>query len=509
MRKTACILLFLMLLTTGLPAQVQGSLSQMDGKWIMHVWGSHSQRGYAHGYLLGQPVRQIIRGYMFQLVAMGSPATYNQLISFYLNHFNVEAKYQQEAQGILDGMQAAGTDIYFTEMERNFIKEDILLFNCLYDLYYYTGSVLGNPNLQVNCATLASWQSTTQADSLLNGNLVISRLMDWNQDATLIANPLLLVSHPTETDEQKWISFGYPGMIGTVSGISASGKAAFLNTGNLHDFNNLNGLHPITLSLRNGIELDDYNNDGWDDIWDVELSIASKLSLSGMIAHVVSESPAAMSIVVETNNMFGTAFRTHATNDVIPPYHLAATNHFRALTNPVCCTRYANIADSLAVSSAVSAKRQLRILFGAAGLENNLMAMQYTPVSGNILWSAASLSQPAYQLPMLQFNRSELLNFSTPNQDETAVLPVRNISVYPNPAPAGTDIRIKLNYETDAPLLIYNLKGQKVATLNGKGRDREWNGKTDDGSNAGAGIYLLRHNPAYRENGTAKLLLLQ
>ena len=41
-------------------------------------------------------------------------------------------------------------------LERNLVKEDILLYNSIYDLYYYARYELGNENLELNCATLAS-----------------------------------------------------------------------------------------------------------------------------------------------------------------------------------------------------------------------------------------------------------------------------------------------------------------------------------------------------------------
>lgn len=507
MRRIIYLSLVLVLLSISLGAQVNGVLSQMDGKHVLHVWGTHTERGYAHGYLLAQPILLILHNYVYQSFAMSNSIIYNNLLNFHAGHFNIEAKYLQEAQGIVDGMLASASGAYFTPLERNLVKEDILLLNSLYDLYYYARYELGNEALELNCATLASWGSTTQADTLLNGGMVISRLMDWNQDASLINNPLLLISHPSESNEQDWVSFTYPGMIGAISAISESGKAAFLNTGNDHSYSTGLNVHPITLSIRNGIERDDLFQDGWDDINDILTAVNADSSLSGMIVHAVSDTYAPMSIVIETNNLLGTTFRSMETGGLIPPYHLAATNHFRALSTSICCTRYNNIADSLNANSAMTAKRQLNVIKGAAGLENNLMAIQYTMNSGLILWSTASLTQPAYQIPMIPLWLDELMDFSTETQDETNVSVIPLLKVYPNPAKLDHSITFRSSSKSRSDLEIYNLKGQRIITLKGDGKTWQWNGRTEKGTPAAAGIYLCR--PAKQEGKaiTVKLLL--
>jgi len=506
--KTYFILAFVLLLC-GLKAQVNGTLTQTDGKWVLKTWGTHQQRGYAHGYLLSQPIMQIFNTYFYQIVAMSNPDVYNNLQNFYLTHFDVEQKYLQEAQGIADGLVASGTDIYLSGLQRNLTRDDILTANCLVDLNFYRSQITGNSNLELNCASLSSWGTSTQADTLLQGSVVVTRFMDWNQDGSLIANPLLIASHPSEPDEQDWVSFTYPGMIGALSAISASGKAAFLNTGNDHTTNNLNSLHPILLSIRNGIEQDDYNNDGADNITDVYQAVADEVSLSGTIVQTISENPLVMTGIIETNNSLGTVLRTVQNNDNLPPgMHLAATNHFRLLTNPICCSRYSNIVDSLTVNPLITAKRQLALLSGAAGLENNMMAIQYIPASGKILWSAATLTLPAYQNEMDNYNLAELLDFTNPIEDETVSHPLTELIVYPNPARLNTVVKITGKSAMASPLAVYNLKGQKVAEIAAQTDGFSWNGKNSINEPVAAGLYLLKTKGADGKFVSAKLLLL-
>ncbi len=503
------LVVLLLCFVIGLNAQVNGILTQNNGKWILKTWGTHQERGYAQGYLLSQPIMQIINTYMYQTVAMSDSAVYNDLLNFYLSHFEVETKYQQEATGIINGLAASGTNIYLAGLQRNINSADILTANCLVDLYFYQSQITGSSNLELNCASISSWGSSTQADAFLQGNVVITRFMDWNQDGSLIANPLLMVSHPTEAGEQDWISFTYPGMIGALSAISASGKAAFLNTGNIHDTNNLNGLHPILLSIRNGIEAQDYNNDGADNITDIYQAIDDQLSLSGTLVHAVSENPVTMTGIIEANNNLGTVMRTSAQNDNLPPgTHLVATNHFRLLNPPVCCTRYGNIVDSLTTNPVISAKRQLSLLIGAAGLQNNMMSMQYEPSSGRLLWSTATLSQPAFQNEMSILNRTELFSLPNSNQDETSALQPIGLNVYPNPAQLNSTVKISSKTRIVASLEVYNLKGQKIAIIHSEKGEFKLITHTAGNEEFSAGIYLLMTKGINGQRMVSKLLLL-
>ncbi|MFO7660103.1 MAG: T9SS type A sorting domain-containing protein [Candidatus Cloacimonadaceae bacterium] len=508
MKKIIYLTLILLIAGSGLFAQVNGELTQMGNNWILQTWGTHQQRGFAQGYLLSQPIMQIYQNYIFTILAMGNPVVYNSIVSFYQTSFVVEQKYDQEAQGMIDGMQAAGTDLYISALGRQLNKDDLLTFNCIVDLHSYFSSLKAIGGSAPGCASLSSWGTSTQADSLLNGNVVISRFLDWDQDATLIANPLMIVSHPSEPDEQKWISFTYPGMIGALSGISASGKSAFLNMGNVNTYNNINGLHPILFSIRNAIESNDYNNDGFDDITDVYDAVSARLSLSGTIIHTVSEDPITLTGVIETNNSLGTVMRTVLNNDTLPGMHLAATNHFRLLSSPVCCTRYANIVDSLTVNPFLSAKRQLTVLKGAAGQDNNMMAIQYIPTIETILWSSATLSQPAYMNQMITLDTGVLFGYNTSAAEEIQPPFSSELKIYPNPARINTTITIEQTGKTSQTLEVYNLKGQKIRDIESSGDFYRWDGKTSLGKPAGAGIYLLKVRDSNHSAKAAKLLLL-
>jgi hypothetical protein len=509
MRKMIYVMLLLLALSAGLFAQVNGELTIVEGKKIVHVWGNHYQRGYAQGYLLSQPILQIFDEYIFQIVAMGNPTIYNAVVAFFQDSFEVEYKYHSEAQGIIDGMQAAGSVLYISELGRTLTSDDLLTFNSIPDIYPYFSNIGYDLNVGMYCASLSSWGTATQADTLLAGDAVITRFLDWDMDDALVGNPIMIVSHPSEPDEQKTINFGYPGLMGMLSGINESGTSAFLNMGNVHSTGNVTGLHPMLLSIRNGLESADYNDDGNADIMDVYNAIAYENYLSGTIVHALSENPQPSAGIIEANNVSGVMMRTNAFADDIPGMNLAATNHFRMLTSPVCCTRYVNIADSLYTNGDVSAKRQYAILSGAAGQDNNMMAIQFTPSTGRILWANASLAEPAFDNSATALNSNELFSYAVSASDDVITPVPPTLRVYPNPAQSFAFITLQGSEKRDAKVEVFNLKGQKINALQGDGKNWRWDGRDEEGELAGNGIYLFRLQDAQGRIQTAKALLLK
>ena len=482
--KHIYLILILGLLAIPLCAQSNGDLQYIGDQAILQVWGNHFERGHAQGYLLGGPILDIFQ-YYYQNATNSDPDDYNYMWNYFQEHFDTDTRMLSEVQGMISGMQEAGTELYHTGLQRNLGAEDILLVNALADMQQMRNATSEN-DLEFGCASLASWGISTQQDSLLAGASVITRFWDWIRNSTLIANPLLVVHHPSESDEQKWMGFTYPGLIGPLSAINEANTWASLNNGNNHTATHYQGLDPILFDLRRGIEQLDFNSDGSSDALDLIASIGGGLHLMGAIIHTLSENSAGLiPVVIETNNS-GTVTRYYDQNGNLPGNHLAATNHFRQLISPTWCTRYAHIQDSLNVDHNISAERQWRVLSGAAGVSFNLTALQFIPSTGQILWASATAALPAYQAPAISLSVPVLFNFSTPVADENIPAAQFSFSCHPNPLPANTALKL----QSTQPLqicVLHNIRGQKVF-------ERDLSGKTEveiSFAHLPAGVYLL------------------
>ena len=458
--KKLYISLILLALACAMAAQANGNLQQIGEKAILHVWGDHNQRGFAQGYLLGPQIMDVFDQFYYVSVAWNSPVNYAFLMDYYQQHFESDPRLESEAAGLIAGLQEAGTSLHHAGLGRDLTAADVMLSNAFLDMMLVR-SAFTDDDLELGCSSLASWGVSTQQDSLLAGNAVITRFLDWTQTNVLIDNPLLTVHHPSEPDEQDWISIGFPGLLGGLTAISEAGVWASLNVGNDHYATDLQGLDPVMADLRRGIERVDLDGSGATNALDVCAAISAGNHHSGTIIHTLSEiGGERINIAAETNNS-GTALRHYDQNGSLPGNHLAATNHFRLLAYPTCCTRYNAIIDSLPANPDMTAKRQWNLLSGAAGMETNLAAVQYVPSTGAIIWSSATLSQPAYQRPALSFTISELFSYTVDASDEL-IPPARpSVSCYPNPATTGGEINLKGPAGLDR-VELFNLRGQQV-----------------------------------------------
>lgn len=278
-------------------------------------------------------------------------------------------------------------------------------------------------------------------------------------------------------------------------------------------------MHPIFLSIRNGIESTDYNENGQCNPADVAVAIADKLHLSGSITHsICSTEKDSFAIVTESNNANGVAIRTVADNTEVPGDNLVATNHFRTLYPPVFCNRYNNIVDSLDVSTEISSTRSWNLLCGAAGTYGNLQTIQFIPVNGQILWATSpDPANPAYTQIPTEFNLEELFglnNIISPNAENRL-----QIFSYPNPFSYETEIFYQLpRGVSDCEIEIYNVKGQKVKSLECSNAvnatkphyeySATWNGKNEQGKQVAQGVYFYKVETA-EETMVKKMVLVR
>ncbi len=106
-----------------------------------------------------------------------------------------------------------------------------------------------------------------------------------------------------------------------------------------------------------------------------------------------------------------------------------------------------------------------------------------------------------------------LLRNFTVGVDDLVQSPISGFSAYPNPF--NPDVRIAFNLAVgdDVELNIYNLRGQKVRTLqkgklSGGNHVLRWDGRDDSGRGVGSGIYFARIQ-SKKETRTIKLTLIK
>lgn len=334
------------------------------------AWGTHEEIGFAHGFLLAeQCIANMTR---FVVGSTGyhwwTPSQYeSQVLPFFRAYFSIPPSYQEEAEGLLAGMQAKGASLYHPALGRTVTVEDILCANALGDFQGF------------NCSSNSGWGESTAADDTLEGGVVIGRNFEFKtgQDATLGHTSLVIATDPSEVGEQRTASITFAGYFGCTSVVNGHGVGAFIDNGNYASVGSIGpgSLIPFGFSLRTAVQ-----DAGTLEVFDVASRIDQSTSRYAYDVHVVAPfddahpTPAA---ILELNNL-ADSLRFAADNSLAPAisssHNLVVTNHHRVLYPPVYCDRYASMACSLNANTVIDTQRALRIQDSVAWWVNSYLA---------------------------------------------------------------------------------------------------------------------------------------
>jgi hypothetical protein len=362
---------------------VSGSLQDIQGARVLVLKGTHAVRGYTHGCLAGAQVMDVFSNFFVAKYFRDSDSLYAVGRAFAAQQMLYQTDYVKEATALVNGMVAAGANIFQPVLGRNIDSLDILMLNSKEELVSVVGYNFG-------CSSLASWGSATQNDSLLNGGLVVTRFWDWTPYPAMVNNVLMVVHCPAETDERNWVSAEWAGTLGACTGVATDQLGTFLNYGN-NGGSYLSKANPgpyraVSLALRDAVEQRDYNADGQTSGDDVLAALrAGPTGFSSIIQVVTGDS----AFVVELDNSYGLRVRTPAHNPTHMGQSLIATNHFRLLVAPLPCDRYQKLTDSLTADPTMTRQRSWDLLTQAAGTGWSVYKIQYQPTLGSIWWAPA------------------------------------------------------------------------------------------------------------------------
>ncbi|SEH06479.1 C45 family peptidase [Candidatus Venteria ishoeyi] len=283
-----------------------GMLFEVDGLKVLKVWGSHYERGFAHGFLLQREIADMWNHYIFPSLLGGDSATYNWVHDYMRLNYVIDERYMEEARGLLAGYNAFADPMprYIDAIARELDEWDILMLSNIegiataawrwhegFDgtITQPTGAANTQPYVGPGCSSSSAWGANTADASDINGTVLI-RNTDWDAHPAFLRNHLLLVSVPAESDEQAWLSPTWPGSFWALSGMNESGIAAVEQTGDsLLAAPYAGEAHPTPtgLSTRKGLEMKDYNADGISSVDDVVAAILDYDHTGTWIVHVV------------------------------------------------------------------------------------------------------------------------------------------------------------------------------------------------------------------------------
>lgn len=340
-----CAIVSCLLTVSPVAWSVSGEFQIINGVRVLNLWGTYSDMGYAHGYLLGTEIMDVVNQYMMPMI--GAAAYQQYALPLYRQWFDFPDDYLEEVTQIRNGMIAAGTDLTITQLGRDLTVEDLCVMNCVVDLTQFMST---NADMTMACSSVNGWGDGTEIDPYLPRGLIHCRDLDWSDTAShlLGRKSVIMAYSPSDSRAQAWIAISFPGFVGCLSGMNRDGVGATLNVGNYKvNPGSATSMQPICIQLRSALEIQDPNQDGRSDAEDVYdyLDEHARAPSTIITAFGPSLSDARLdppALVVESNHT-GIAKRLPSHDPELGPDFLAATNYHRLLYTPQSCYRYDQI----------------------------------------------------------------------------------------------------------------------------------------------------------------------
>ncbi|MCK4257044.1 hypothetical protein KAX35_09150 [candidate division WOR-3 bacterium] len=372
MRKVLHII-FLLLISLHLFA-VNGSIEFNEDQEILNLWGDNYSMGYAQGWLLNERIPELFCDYLFIGIGI-SPFEYNLMYLCYWSYFTVPVEYLTEARGILDGMIDYGTDIYIDLLGRDLDTLDLMIMNSLGDISY----ILTTKN-PFNCSSLSSWGDATNTDTLLNGNIIMGRNLDFIYTQLMLNSALIIAIEPDSG--KNWVTFAYPGIFSCISGMNEDMLVVEMNMG-FHNstINFTDKFEPYQFTQREVLELSDYNEDSLINYMDVFDKSKDSPNAGSWLCHTIYpyiDSATISAAVIECVNESGDTFRIAENDTNFAPWNLLLLNHEEVNYTPINDLRYNIVLDSIESNSAITTKRMLNIM-RAVSHSGTIQTMLFLP----------------------------------------------------------------------------------------------------------------------------------
>ena len=189
-----------------------GRLERPDGLRLLRLWGTPEERGFAHGLLLADDIVSSLRS-EFATQFAKAPQLLQQARAALPRLIEYPEDFVRELDALWRGVLEAGPDRHMPAFGRAFDKVDLLVANAM-DVFGLMG-----------CSSFTVW-----GEQAVGGGVLTARNFDWHITGDHIIEQTLLIVQEHD-DGRSTASLGWPGYIGTVSGVSADGVAAYLHVG--------------------------------------------------------------------------------------------------------------------------------------------------------------------------------------------------------------------------------------------------------------------------------------
>ena len=325
-------------------AEVNGTLSDIDGVRVLRVWGTPEQRGFAHGYLLADTVKELANSFLAEGPLGGSLERYTEEMLPKLRRMKIDPRHEAEMYGILAGVETRlGGPVKIEFLQRSLKYEDIVAINCTGDL------------TRSGCSSFAAWDQMTK-----DGHTIAGRNMDWPELSSMIKTQIVLVNAPsTDGGAKGWVAITWPPFVGCLTGMNSQGVTVATHDARGRPSSVTSGFTPYGWIFRRAVESAAADT-AFEDIARV---VRDEISIVGNNMMVnrpfASGQPAAA--VIEFDGDLTTGQGVTVRLPRADSRHLVCTNHFVERGAPRPCPRYEQLDGVLDRIARSKAKRNVTI----------------------------------------------------------------------------------------------------------------------------------------------------
>lgn len=196
-----------------------GELFTLHNQRVLRLFGREiKEQGFAHGYLLAAEIRDDLDAALQSLPGFGAQKYERSLLPWSRNNFVWDAAAAAELDGLFEGLsQKLGPDgSAVRSLGRALTRDDLAALNVLAD---YFGPA---------CSGFAAWGGRTAGGEVLH-----ARTLDFPIGPQVIANQILVASAALP-GRAAYVSLGWPGLLGSYTGMNGFGLIVCLHDGYNH-----------------------------------------------------------------------------------------------------------------------------------------------------------------------------------------------------------------------------------------------------------------------------------
>ncbi len=198
---------------TAKPVQLHGHLRTVDGVDVLFLHGDDHDQAFTEGYLCADRLVALVRDFALSDKVVPSPLIWNMLVLPRVRRDVVVPDWvRARYAAMLEGMAAKDEALLeIPELHRDLTVDDLVAISTIPDF------------VGMACSSFVAWGKSCKGEGPLVG-----RNLDYFATPSLLKQTMVIV-HGAHGDRAGWVSIGWPGFIGCLTGFSEHGVSVAIH----------------------------------------------------------------------------------------------------------------------------------------------------------------------------------------------------------------------------------------------------------------------------------------